>query len=468
MSERRLTLPLPHAAQNQVLRDHARFNVLIAGRRFGKSMLGIRLVADTLLEGKRVAWISPTYKMLSDIYRTTADLLAPVLVSRNASERRLEVFGGGVLDMWSLENPESIRGRHYRRMIVDEAALAKNTLADTWNLILRPTLIDDKGDAYFLTTPKGRGDLMTMYEMGRAPEHPDWASWHFTSMDNPYLPAGELDSMRASMPARAIEQEIEGRFIDEVLGALWTYKLIDATRWHGAAPDMARIVVAVDPAVSSNRDSDETGIVACGMGRDSHEGFVLADASGTYSPETWARRAVELYRSLEADKIVAEANQGGEMVQYTIRTIDRNVPVRLVHATRGKAIRAEPIVALYEQGRIHHVGLLPELETQMTMWSPVEDRESPDRVDAMVWGFSDLMLKAGLAWTPEQHAAYARGDDLYGPEWGDPEGWVPPGFTPPPAAGESAAPPKTAQERYEEEVAAQDAERIRQMVSRGW
>ncbi|HZL04351.1 MAG TPA: ATP-binding protein, partial [Coriobacteriia bacterium] len=174
---------------------------------------------------------------------------------------------------------------------------------------------------------------------------------------------------------------------------LWKYALIDTNRVP-VAPQLARIVVAIDPAVSTNANSDETGIVAAGVtGGELQHGYVLADRSGTYSPEGWARAAIDLYHELSADQIVAEANQGGDMVKYTLRTVDAQVPVKLVHASRGKQTRAEPIVALDEQGRIHHVGTLPDLETQMTTWSPVDDKDSPDRVDARVWALSELMLR---------------------------------------------------------------------------
>jgi len=208
----------------------------------------------------------------------------------------------------------------------------------------------------------------------------------------------EIEGMRRTLPARAYEQEILARFIDEVSGALWKYALIDANRVP-VAPQLARIVVAIDPAVSTNADSDETGVVAAGVtGGELQHGYVLADRSGTYSPEGWARAAIDLYHELKADHIVAEANQGGDMVRFTLRTVDPQVPVKLVHASRGKQTRAEPIVALDEQGRVHHVGTLPDLETQMTTWSPVDDKDSPDRVDARVWALSELMLKKTASW----------------------------------------------------------------------
>lgn len=385
-----LRLSRPHQAQQQILSEARRFNVCCAGRRFGKSRFGLRLVSDVMLASKPTAWMAPTYKQLSELWREIVSTLKPVTVSKNETEHRLELVTGGVLDMWSLDAPDAIRGRHYARVVVDEAATVRD-LMDIWNLVLRPTLIDLQGDAFFLSTPKGRNDFQALYDLGQDPAANEWMSWRFPSAANPHLPPSEIEAMRLTMPARAHEQEIEARFIDEVSGALWKLAQLDANRVR-EAPDLARVVVAIDPAVSSNADSDETGIIAAGLGFDG-DGYVLADASGRYSPDGWATRAVGLYRDLKADHIVAESNQGGDMVKFTLRTVDPTVPVKLVHASRGKVTRAEPVVALDEQGRIHHAGVFPDLETQMVTWSPVDDKDSPDRVDARVYALTELMLK---------------------------------------------------------------------------
>ena len=387
-----LTLSRPHPAQQQVLDERSRFNVLDCGRRWGKSRFGIRLSADEALGGHPVGWYSPTYKNLAELWRETVRTLEPVTAHKSEQEKRLELITGGVIEFWSLEpgSQEASRGRRYGRVIVDEAAMVKGLL-DVWNLVLRPTLIDYEGDAYFLSTPKGRDDFMALYELGQSPEHPEWASWRFPSMANPYLPPAELADLRATMTARAYEQEIEARFIDEVSGALWKMRLIDDYR-ASKAPTLKRVVVGIDPAVTANADSDETGIVAAGIGDDDHA-YVLADSSGTYSPLQWAVKAVAQYDALNADRVVAEVNNGGDLVKANLRAVRSSVPYKAVHASRGKAVRAEPIAALYEQGRVHHVGNFPELELQMTTWSPVDDKNSPDRVDALVWALTELMVK---------------------------------------------------------------------------
>jgi phage terminase large subunit-like protein len=166
--------------------------------------------------------------------------------------------------------------------------------------------------------------------------------------------------------------ELNAELLEDTPGALWSHAIIDAMR-QAAAPQLARIVVAIDPAVSSGEDADETGIIVVGKDHQGH-GYVLADASGKHQPIEWARIAVAAYRAHHADRIVAERNNGGAMVEATIRMVDGNVPVTTVWASRGKAARAEPVSALYEQGRVHHIGTFSKLEDQMCAFTSDFDR----------------------------------------------------------------------------------------------
>jgi phage terminase large subunit-like protein len=195
-------------------------------------------------------------------------------------------------------------------------------------------------------------------------------------------------------------QELQGEILMDIPGALWNRDMIDATRMKEPPADLERVYVAVDPAVSNNENSDEHGIIVVGLARDAQgfaRGYVLADGSLRGNPEDWAKRCVSLYRTWSADKIIAEKNQGGLMVESTIKAVDRSVPVELVSATRGKVVRAEPISALYEQGRIHHCGRFDTLEDQMCLFSVDFVRSaangSPDRVDALVWGLTKIFDK---------------------------------------------------------------------------
>jgi phage terminase large subunit-like protein len=183
-------------------------------------------------------------------------------------------------------------------------------------------------------------------------------------------------------------QELHAEILDDVEGALWTRDLLDLHRVTDY-PELTRIVVAIDPASTSGARSAETGIVAAGVRN--RDAFVLDDCSMRGSPIDWARAAIALFHRSKADRIVAEANQGGDMVRHTLDTVERGIPVRLVHASRGKRVRAEPVAALYEQHRIHHVGMFGPLEDQLCSWVPGES-DSPDRLDALVWALTELMV----------------------------------------------------------------------------
>ena len=180
-----------------------------------------------------------------------------------------------------------------------------------------------------------------------------------------------------------------GKWLDDAEGMLWNRPIIDRSRMP-SAPELQRIVVAIDPAVTANMESDETGIIVCGRDKAGY-GYVLEDLSGKYSPNQWGAIAVKAREKWNADCIVAEKNQGGDMVEAVIRSAGERQRIKLVTATKGKYVRAEPIYSLYEQGKIYHIGQFPLLESQMITFDP-EKGKSPDRVDALVWGFTELML----------------------------------------------------------------------------
>ena len=198
--------------------------------------------------------------------------------------------------------------------------------------------------------------------------------------------------------------------LEEADGALWSTQMLDACEVDPKdVPQLNRIVVSLDPAITSNAESDMTGIVVAGIDVNGI-GYVLEDATNRYSPAEWASKAVSLYHKYKADRIVAERNQGGEMVRRTLEAEDETVPIRLVHASRGKMARAEPISALYEKEKVKHVRGLDELETQMRTWEPLGSIGSPDRLDACVWALTDLMLN-GVS-TPNVRLAYASAKGL--------------------------------------------------------
>lgn len=209
-------------------------------------------------------------------------------------------------------------------------------------------------------------------------------------------------------------QELEGEFVEEAVGALWTLDMIASVRFtpadlanHLVHGGLTRVVVAVDPSGSEDEDTgaSECGIVVAGTAASTKHAYVLDDKSLRASPNQWAKAAVNAYYEHKADRLVAERNFGGEMVRAVIQTVDRNVPVKLVNASRGKAIRAEPVSSLYERELVHHVGVFRDLEDQMCDWVPDSGMDSPDRMDALVWALTDLMLDAGGG---KQYASYDR------------------------------------------------------------
>ena len=190
-----------------------RFNVADCGRRFGKDVLGEDLAADALLDGKRVGWFAPTYRMMVDNWREVHNLLAPIVQRVNVQDHRIETITGGMMDFWSLDAPDSARGRKYGRALVNEAAMV-NDLGYAWSNVIRPTLADNEGDAWFFSTPKGRNYFWQMWQLGQG-DNPEWKSWRFPTASNPHIKPKEIEAMRAEMPERIYRQEILADFIED-------------------------------------------------------------------------------------------------------------------------------------------------------------------------------------------------------------------------------------------------------------
>ena len=271
---------------------------------------------------------------------------------------------------------------------------------DAWEVVGAPMLLDNNGDATFIYTPpslhsrsvskakdpRHASKLFAKYSSMEKEGNPRFAAFHFQSMDNPHISKRALSEITQDMTSLSYRMEILAEDIDEAPGALWRREVIDAGRVL-RAPNLDRVVVGVDPSATST--GDEAGIIGAGANRNKGEYYVLADKTLQGSPLTWAKEAVTLYHLLDADCIVAESNQGGEMVAQVISQVDTSVPVKLVRASRGKQTRAEPIAAVYEKGRAHHVGNFEQLEDEQCMWLPGDP--SPNRLDALVWTLTELM-----------------------------------------------------------------------------
>jgi predicted phage terminase large subunit-like protein len=311
------------------------------------------------------------------------------------SKRKITWPNGAVAYSFSSEEPDRLRGPQFDLAYCDELA-AWTEVQATWDMLMFGLRLGTHPRWLVTTTPRPIKLLKQL--IARVGD--DVVLTTGSTFENAAnLAPSSLKSLRDRYePTRLGRQELNAELLEDAPGALWRRQWVDERRVANA-PELVRIVVAVDPAVSTSEGADETGINVSGVGPDNRY-YVLADLSGRFGPDEWARRAVGAYHRFNADRIVIEANQGGDMVANVIRSVDNNIPLRKVHASRGKVTRAEPISALYEQNRVSHVGSFPQLEDQMCAFTSDFDRSragySPDRVDALVWGLTEL-AKLGQA-----------------------------------------------------------------------
>jgi len=370
--------------------------LLLAGRGFGKTRTGAELVRSRIAarSARRVALVAPTAGDARDVMVEGESGILAISPQWDRprwepSRRRLTWRNGAIATFYSADEPERLRGPQHDTAWCDE--LAAWRYPQTWDMLMFGLRLGDDPCVVVTTTPRPTSLIRALLK------DPSVVVTRGSTYENrPNLAPHFLEQIiRKYEGTRLGRQELEAEILDEVPGALWTHGLIDAGRVR-APPELTRVVVAIDPAVTSDEQSNETGIIVAGKDAKLH-GYVLADASGRYPPTEWARTAIAAYRAFNADRIVAEVNNGGDMVENTIRMVDPHMPFTAVRATRGKAIRAEPIAALYEQGRVHHVGGFAELEDQMTAFAVDLDRGmagySPDRVDALVWAFTELLVE---------------------------------------------------------------------------
>ena len=369
--------------------------LLLAGRGFGKTRTGAELVRSrvTAQSARRVALVAPTAGDARDVMVEGESGILAISPQWNRpnwepSRRRLTWPNGAIATFYSADEPERLRGPQHDAAWCDE--LANWRYPETWDMLMFGLRLGTDPRVIVTTTPRSTSLIRTLLK------DPSVVVTRGSTYENrPNLAPHFLDQIiRKYEGTRLGRQELEAEILDDIPGALWTHALIDAGRVT-AAPELTRVVVAIDPAVTSVEESDETGIIVAGRDGNLH-GYVLADASGRYPSIEWVRTAIAAYRAYHADRIVAEVNNGGDLVENTIRMVDPNVPFTAVRATRGKAVRAEPVVALYEQGRVHHVGGFGKLEDQMTAFAADFDRSnagySPDRVDALVWALTELLV----------------------------------------------------------------------------
>lgn len=378
--------------------------LVLAGRGFGKTRMGAEWVRKKAHDypGCRIALIAETAADARDvIIKGDSGLLNndPDLDDScwSPTNRCLTWPNGSKAFTYNATEPDQLRGPQHHFAWIDELAKYRY-IQETWDQMMFGLRLGDHPQVLVTTTPQPKKLIKELYN------DPKNFVTKGSTMDNvANLAKSAVDQMYDRYAGTRLgRQELEGEILGDIPGALWSPEMVDLhrIREEELPEDLDRVIVAVDPAASSEEGADEHGIVVVGMARDKDgyaRGYVLEDATCKGRPEEWAKAAVRMYRKWNADRIIAEKNNGGEMVETVIRTADRTVPVKLVHASRGKVVRAEPISALYEQGRIHHVGRHDKLEDQMFSFATDLVRNasegSPDRVDALVWGLTEIFDK---------------------------------------------------------------------------
>lgn len=382
--------------------------LILAGRGFGKTRTGAEWVRSIVCGKTPLA--AGAYKRIALVAETAADA-RDVLVEGDSgilsvhppdfrpvyepSKRRLTWPNGAIATLFNGTEPDQLRGPQFDAAWVDE--IAKYRYAqETWDMLQFGLRLGNDPRQVVTTTPR---PIKTLKDI--LAERGTVVTKGSTYDNKANLAPKFLAKIEQKYAGTRLgRQELDAEILDDAPGALWTRSKLDASRLAKDAklPEMKRIVVAIDPASEGGGEGEigsgaETGIIVAGLGVDGR-GYVLGDFSCAADPNGWARRAVDAFDEFDADLIIAEKNQGGAMVEAVIRSVRRTIPFKAVHASRGKVTRAEPVAALYEQGRVSHVGAFPALEDQMVVFTPfgIEGGTTGDRVDGLVWGVTELFL----------------------------------------------------------------------------
>lgn len=384
---RRIRLSSLHPGQAQVDAELQRFNVVCCGRRWGKTRYGIRKIAEPAIAGAPVAWFSPTHKMLAETWRELVERLGPITARRNAAEHRIELITGGLVDLWSLEAFESVRGRKYRRIIVDEAAMVPH-LAQAWQAAIRPTLTDYRGDALLLSTPKGRNFFWECYQRGLDPLRPDWACWHMPTASNPFIDPGEIAAARAELPERIFAQEYLAQFLDDLGGVF--RKVREAVRVLAGRPVERdhQYVIGAD----WGRSGDYTVFAVLDA---TAMDLVALDRSNRVEYEHQRGRLAALVERYDPIAVIAEENSIGQPIIERLRR--ERIPVQPFTTTNAsKAAIVDALALAFERGAL---GLLddPVLLAELQAFEASRTPSGLMRYSAPAGEHDDTVIALALA-----------------------------------------------------------------------
>lgn len=359
--------------------------LIMAGRGYGKTRVGAEWTRQSVRDFPLVNIIGATADDARDIMIEGESGILAICPPHERpeylpSKRRLEWPNGARTLIFTADEPERLRGKQHMRLWADEIGAWRHP--EAFEQAMMGLRLGSDPRWVGTTTPKATALIRSL--VNDPTVHVTRGSTYENRAN--LAPAFLAQIVTKYEGTRLGRQELDGELLEDVPGALWQRAMFDERR---SPPGLVRVVVGVDPAVSSGEQSDETGIVVAGLGTDGMI-YVLDDRSGRYTPDGWARAAIAALVEHGADRIVAEANQGGQMVAAVLQTVNPYVPLTLVHASRGKLTRAEPVASLYEQGRAWHVRPFSQLEDQMCEWTPTSGR-SPDRMDALVWAVTNLI-----------------------------------------------------------------------------
>jgi hypothetical protein len=396
-----ISLPRPHPAQATILREARRFNVVACGRRFGKTQLGIHRLTQPALAGYPVAWFAPTFKYLAEAWRDFNRVLQPVIKSKNETERRIELVTGGVLDFWSLEDPDAGRSRKYKRIAIDEAAKVRY-LERAWNEAIRATLTDLKGDADFYSTPKGRDFFWRAFGYGEDREKTDWACWRFPTSANPFIDAGEVAAARVQLPERVFRQEYLADFLEESGGVF------------------RRIAESIDRGRSGSRRVPDPGEhYSAGLDLARVEDFTvitILDSKGRqvyherFNQISWERQigaVLSAVRPFRAVVYVDSTGVGDPIFERLLNAGLNAHPYQFTNSSKSKLI--DHLAMQLEQGKIRLMDV-PEQENELAAYAYELTATRNVRTNAPEGMHDDCVIALALAaWGAGGAAHYSAG-----------------------------------------------------------